>query len=241
MIRKSIGLAVIVCVLTAMAFISGFLVVSMFSQPLVNQTSSSISKPKAAIVDQLSLTRPNQTFIETATNILKKAGYTVDYYPGEEVTVNSYGRLLAYGYNLIIFRVHSSSYQMQGEEIVKSDVTLFTSEIYSNSKHVQQQLNEQVVSVKYLSEEHTLYFGIKPSFITSHGKFDNTTIVMMGCDGLTTTSMAEAFIENGARGYIGWYGSVMGIRNDPAITYLLRKLITEKQTIIKAVGINKVK
>ncbi|MCJ7767042.1 hypothetical protein MUP79_01440 [Candidatus Bathyarchaeota archaeon] len=35
---------------------------------------------KAAIVDQLSLTFPNQAFVEAAANTLKQAGYTVDYY-----------------------------------------------------------------------------------------------------------------------------------------------------------------
>ena len=232
--ERNIGLALSVTVLIVILCISGIIINSMLNQPSASQTFNSTSKTRAAIVDHLSLTRPNQTFIETATNILKQAGYTVDYYPGDEVTVNFYGSLPTHGYGLIIFRVHSSARQMQGEEIVKSDVSLFTSELYSTSKYIQQQLDGQVVSVKYLHGEETLYFGIRPGFIMSNGNFHNTTIIMMGCDGLMTTSMAETFTEKGAKAYIGWDDSILGTRNDPAITHLLQHLITEKQTINNA-------
>lgn len=57
---------------------------------------------KAAIVDQLSLTQPNPAFAETATGILEDAGYLVDYYPGEAVTVEFYRDLPTHGYDLIL-------------------------------------------------------------------------------------------------------------------------------------------
>lgn len=230
--ERRVGSVVTVAFAIAVIFISGFLINSFLNQ----QSTSRPPESKAAIVDHLGLTRPNKTFIETATNILKQAGYTVDYYPGEEVTVNFYGSLPTYGYGLIILRVHSSASQMQGEEIVKSDVSLFTSEVYSTSKYIQQQLDGQVVSVKYLSGDETLYFGIRPGFIMSNGNFHNTIIIMMGCDGLMTTSMAKAFIEKGAKAYISWDSAILGTRNDPAITRLLQHLITEKQTIRRAIA-----
>lgn len=232
--EKRIGLAVTVTILIVILCISGILINSMLNQPSTSQTFNSNLEPKAAIVDHLSLSRPNQTFIETATNILKQAGYTVDYYPGSEVTVNFYGSLPTHGYGLIVFRVHSSARQMQGDEIVKSDVSLFTSELYTPSKYVPQQLDGQIVSVKFLYGDETLYFGIRPGFIMSNGNFRNTTIIMMGCDGLMTTSMAKAFTEKGAKAYISWDDSILGSRNDPAITCLLQHLITEKQTIKNA-------
>lgn len=226
-----VSLAIAVAILAAVIVISSCVINPMLNQP----TDNSTFKSTAAIVDHLSLTRPNQTFIETVTNLLEEVGYTVDYYSGKEVTVSLYRNLLAYGYKLLIFRVHSSSYQMQGEEIVKSEVTLFTSEPYGTAKHLQEQLGEQVVPIKYLKEEQTLYFGIRPEFIMSHGKFNNTWIVMMGCDGLTTAGMARAFVKKGAIAYVGWYGSITGNRNDPAITRLLQHLVTERQTLRNAV------
>src|SRR3989304_7907679 len=46
--------------------------------------------PKAAIVDQLSLTYPNPDFVQDATDTLQLAGYQVEYFPGEETDVGFY-------------------------------------------------------------------------------------------------------------------------------------------------------
>lgn len=68
------------------------------------------------------------------------------------------------------------------------------------------------------------------------GRFQNTLIIMMGCEGLENSLMAEAFTEKGAKAYIGWDDSILGTRNDPAIRCLLQHLIMEKQTVEKAVA-----
>ena len=44
------------------------------------------STPRAAIVDQASLTNPNQEFIALASAMLETAGYRVDVYSGAEIT-----------------------------------------------------------------------------------------------------------------------------------------------------------
>jgi len=237
--EQRIGLAVTAIILITIISISGFLINSMLNQPSISQAISSASELKAAIVDHLSLTRPNQAFIETATNILKQANYSVDYYPGEEVTVDFYRSLLAKGYGLLILRVHSASYDEDKEPF------FFTSQPYSKTQCVHEQLTDQVkIAVPEMpasqlsSGNFPKYFGIGPKFIqqTSLTRLGNATIIAMGCDVLKYTSMAEAFIEKGAKVYIGWDGSILGIRNDPAITCLLQHLITEKQTVEKAVA-----
>jgi len=91
--EQRIRLTVTAAILIIAISVSGFLINSMLNQPSTNQTTSNASQPKAAIVDHLSLTAPNQTFIETATNTLKQAGYTVDYYSGENITVEFYRNL----------------------------------------------------------------------------------------------------------------------------------------------------
>ena len=202
--------------------------------------SSEPEVSKAAIVDQGSLSPaagPNPVFIETATNILEEAGYTVDYYPGEEVTVEFYKNLPTHGYRLIILRVHSSATELQGKEFVESPVALFTSEPYSQKKYVYEQLTSQLVVAHYPMPESSYYFAILPEFVTANteGRFQNTIIVMMGCEGLTNTKMAEAFIEKGAKAYISWSQSVSANHTDQATIYLLTHLLTEKQTIEQAV------
>jgi len=193
---------------------------------------------KAAIVDHLSLTQPNQTFVQTATNTLKQAGYTVDYYPGEEVTVEFYRSLPTHGYKIIILRVHSTAALRSGTEYVETPVSFFTSEPVSTNRYIYEQLTEQLVKVFYLpySESDPSYFGITDNFIREgmNGKFNNTIIIMMGCDGLTNAEMAKAFLERGTKVYIGWNGPVLASYTDYSTTCLLQRLLIEKQTIDQA-------
>jgi len=230
-------LAVTAAILIIVVSVSGFLINSMLNQPSTNQTTSNASQPKAAIVDHLSLTAPNQTFIKTATNTLKQTGYTVDYYPGEKVTVEFYRNLPTHGYSLIILRVHSSAALLQGKEFVECPVSFFSSEPYSRTKYVHEQLTDQLDIASYNMPKPSYYFAISPKFVTHsmNGKFRDTTVIMMGCEGLTNSLMAEAFIEKGAKVYISWNEMVSASHTDQATTQLLKHLITEKQTIKNAV------
>lgn len=223
-----IAAAIAVAVLVIIIAVSSFFVYS-FLDSSPNQTNNPTYQFKAAIVDHLSLSAPNQTFIQSATNILKQAGYTVNYYPGEEVTVEFYRNLPTHGYGLVILRVHSAG-----------DGWLFTSEPYSTSKYVHEQLTDRIGLVTYSLEDAERgigYLGMGPMFVKSsmNRRFENTTVIMMGCNGLTYTSMAEAFIEKGAKVYISWSGSVLASHTDTATIHLLQHLITEKQAIKQAV------
>ena len=225
--EERIGLAVTVAILIIIISISGFFIHSILTSPPQKQETSSTSEPKATIVDHLSLSRPNQTFIDIATDILKQAGFAVDYYKGEEVTVEFYRNLPTHDYKIMILRVHSTAIYGQ----------LFTSEPYSSTKYVYEQLADQVLKFSFYGEP-PYYFGISPLFVkySMKGKFQNTTIIMMGCDGLKNTDMAQEFIEKGAKVYISWDGPILGSRNDPAIRRLLQHLITGKKTVERAVA-----
>jgi len=200
------------------------------------QFKPSVSNPelKAAIVDHLSLTAPNQTFVQTAAAILTQANYTVNYFSGEKVTVNFYRNLPMGMYKLIILRVHSAL-----DVNNNPPLTLFTSELLDSTKHVNEQLADQVMGVTFLPYRpgDKAYFGIPPKFIRecAKGKFSNSVIIAMGCDGLRYTDMAEAFIQKGAKVYISWNASVSSAHTDTATTILLQHLITEKETIKQAV------
>jgi hypothetical protein len=234
--EQRIGMAVMVAILIAVILVSGFIVNSLLNQPSTSQTVSLFSLPRAAIVDLLSLSYPNQTFIGTTTNILKQANYSVDYYPGEKVTVELYRSLPTSGYSLIILRVHSTSHTFSGEKPIIVPTVLFTSELYSTEKYLDEQLADQVFRVAYDTGSDR-YFAIGPSFILdgTHGDFKNTTIIMMGCEGIINTEMARAFVSKGARAYIGWNGGVSASHTDQATTQLLQHLVTEDQTIKQAV------
>jgi hypothetical protein len=195
------------------------------SQTNINQGFSY----KAAIVDHLSLSEPNQTFIQAATSLLEKAGFTVDYYEGEKVTIEFYRNLPTHGYGLIVLRVHSAA--------TPPPLCLFTSELYSKTKYVYEQLTDRIVVVSIYKEMGPFYFGISPEFVkeSMKGNFQNTIILMMGCDGLKYDGMAKAFIERGAKVYVSWDAGVSSAHTDKATIHLLQQLATKKQTINKAV------
>jgi len=216
---------ILICFLT-------YFTLSQPSQPSGNNATP----PQAAIVDQLSIREEtkNETFKQTATTILDSAGFSVTYYQGGKVTVDFFRDLPTHGYNLIVLRVHAA--------VIETYLCLFTSELYDESKfntpltpYYQDVQNDRLV-IANLNE--TYYFGIAPSFVEDSMRevFRNTTIVMMGCDGLKYSSMAEAFVGKGAKVYIGWDGLVSADHTDQATVHLLQSLILENRTIGEAVG-----
>jgi len=208
------------------------------------------SPPQAAIVDHLSFfpEQRNQTFVNTCTSILEEGGLTWAYYKGEEITVGFYRKLPSCGASLIILRVHSAI--MKTENGTISILGLFTSELYSDHKaattYREDVLHNRLVTAFF--EGGDVYFGIVPKFVeeSMEGKFKDTVIIMMGCEGIgyidalthtreAYTDMADAFVKKGAKVYIGWDGPVGIGHTDLATVRLLQNLIQKKRTIKEAV------
>lgn len=209
--------------------------------------------PRAAIVDQLSLLTPNPAFVETASDMLEEAGYTIDYYPGEEVTVDFYRDLPSHGYELIILRVHSA---VPGRDLaiasdvprptlepvlraIADDVVLFTSERYSETRYLDEQRALRLFPVRdYGDNPGEGYFAIGSDFIGSsmRGEFDQTTVVLMGCSGLASDRTAAAFAGRGASAVVGWSGLVSAPHTDAATERLLRHLLVDGLPIREAVA-----
>ena len=191
----------------------------------------------AVIVDQLSLTAPNPGFVESATNTLEKAGYTVDYYPGEAVTVDFYRDLQTRGYKLIVFRAHSS--QIRGEWRGKfyDETVFFTSETYDRTQHVEEQTEFRLGQV-YAREGGPRYFGVGAGFVRSsmRGNFDGSTVIMMGCNGLATDTTARAFLGRGAEAVISWDSDVSAAHTDAATERVLELLLLDGLTPEDAVA-----
>ena len=205
-------------------------------------TEGSSGGPKtAAIVDQLSLTVPNQTFVTAATGLLEEAGYSVDYYSGEEITVDFYKSLPTLGYDFIVMRTHSGLYTQEEESEDGADsedafLALFTNESYNQYTYIEEQAAGRIGKAFYREGGEEL-FAIGPGFVSStmEGRFDDTMIVMMGCDGLGTTVTAESFIEKGAKAFISWSQPVTASHTDAATEELLEKLLIEGLSTADAV------
>ena len=190
---------------------------------------------KAAIVDQLYVLQPNQDFIQQTTQELEDYGLEVDLYQDDEITVDLYRQLPGLGYKVIIFRTHSGLLGMEGEIIKRT--CLFTNEPYNQTKHVAEQLSDQLAMAR-IDEHHDWVFAIGDEFVTQsmEEQFANTVIIMMGCSCLYLDDLAQAFIEKGASTYLGWDVAVDLSYVDDAAISLVQNLCGENLTVKKAVA-----
>ncbi len=223
----------------AVALSFALVIAALFVASLATGGPSSGGKT-AVIVDQLSLTAPNPSFVQSAKQTLEDTGYEVEYFPGEEVTVDFYRDLPRRGYDVILLRVHAGiiyeTDRATGERTVTEQVTLFTGEPYSKTKHVEEQIGPRLFRTVYYEGASPL-FGIGPLFVedSMRGRFDGTDIIMMGCDGLRSRHIAEAFLDRGADTFISWSRSVSADHTDAAIERLLEHLLVDRLDAEEAV------
>ena len=206
-----------------------------------NPLSGGPSGPeRAAIIDQLSLTQPNPDFAEQATGLLERAGYAVDYYPGEQVTVDFYRDLPARGYRLIVLRTHSALATERdsatGDKTDKDYVGLFTSEPYDATKRSGEE-QQGLMGPGHYYEGGQEWFVVAPKFIerSMRGRFDDTLVIMMGCDGLKSPITAQRFLAKGASAFVSWSKPVSASHTDAATLRLLEKLLVDGLTVADAV------
>jgi hypothetical protein len=207
-----------------------FAAYSFLNQPnQTDETNGNHLSYEAAIVDHLSFREEtkNETLKDSSISILEAAGFDVTYYPGEDVTVNFYRTLISHNYGLIVLRVHSA---IIGNS---TRLGLFTSEPFNESKYdtPSAPYYDDIVNAKpqrivkaYFPDDPTQYFAISPEFIEKYGNFQNITVIMMGCDGLKYSTMAEAFRGKGAKICVGWDGLVSTLHTDHATVCLLQHL-----------------
>jgi len=189
---------------------------------------------QAAIIDQLSVTYPNTTFWHTAMSIFKREELRTFYVQGGFDTVDFYRGLPSRGFSFIILRAHSAI------SLETGNIVLFTNEKWSDSKasttYLGDVMADRLAKVR-VEEGSPEYFGIFPNFVRAMiGNFKSAVVVMMGCETLMNPSMAEAFIEKGAKLCIGWTGPVSTGHSDISIIHFLQHLIAENETVSEAVS-----
>ncbi|MFC1969327.1 hypothetical protein ACFLVF_02425 [Chloroflexota bacterium] len=193
------------------------------------------SDSKAAIIDQLHILYPNQAFIEQTTRELEKFGFQVDVYRGDAASIELYRELPEYGYELIIFRVHSGLLGVDPRVVNRT--WLYTAEPYSKTRYVAEQLTDQVTYAN-TQPDAPWFFAVSAKFInrSMKGQFNDTAIIMMGCDGLYYEDLAQAFIDKGASTYIAWNASVVLDYVDSSTPVLMENLCSKKLKIGVAVA-----
>ncbi len=191
----------------------------------------------ATLVDQLAVEASlfNPEFKDTSTQLLTSSGFEVAYYSGEDVTIHFYEELPSKGKKILLVRAHSA---------VRSNTTnvdLFTSEIYEESlaygAYADLVVNKHISRASFNIPPYRKYFAIGPSFVSSvvRGSFADGLIVLMGCNSLNQTSMAEALIGRGAEVVVGWTGNVTVNDTDHNVLKLLELLLDKSYTVQGAV------
>jgi len=182
---------------------------------------------KAALIDGLYTTLPNDEFTRSLTETLQEAGFEVDVFQGAEVTVD-FLKTVPNGYRLIVLRMHSALHDDQ--------LYLFTAEPYSVGKYTQEQ-QFQLVKEAYATEASQPVFAVNWGFIKRcmTGKFNDTLVIAMGCDGTRDPLIIEEIINQGAVGYISWTGPVLFSHSDTATLHLTDALYLEKLSVEEAI------
>lgn len=193
---------------------------------------------RAVIVDQVGVDTPSsleemQRFNKTVSGILEKAGFEVRYYGSKSVTVNLYRRLAKENYGIIILRVHSAIRERE------TLVDFFTSEEYRQNVYSNELNSGLLTRGNYSWLPNKYYFAITPKFVMEavEGSFPGSIIIAMGCSSLKLEceEMADAFIQKGAKVYIGWTDAVSIIHSDNSTIRFLQQFLEYNKTISKAI------
>lgn len=189
------------------------------------QNSPTTFSLKAAIVDQLSIHYLNTTFMEKATAFLENAGFEVSYFESEVINVAFYQELFKNNYGIIILRTHSA---------LRYDaplIDLFTSETYNDKSYSDYRQNGLVTKGEYFFEQGIYYFAVTPKFVESFGRFYKSIIIAMGCSTLNNTSLAQAFLNKGAKAFVGWTNIVLPNDTDYETAKFLQMFFEENETL----------
>ncbi len=209
--------------------------------------SSTPAPPKAAIVDQTGFSFPSPEFIAQAQAYLEDAGYEVDLYPPEEVTVEFFRTLPDRGYRLILFQSHATSEVLLegggdvGQYNPPPGPFLFTTELYDEHRYIGMQIDDQLRASKLFYDDSPRLFALGPKFVRSsmNGLFPDTVIIIGGCQSLAAPDLAQAFLERGASVVIGWDDMVDLMHNNEAMLRLLRGLTVEGLSPQEAVEVTR--
>jgi len=204
-------------------------------------------RQSAAIIDQIHDSIPNEFFQQKAQQYLEKAGYDVDIYTTEDITVDFYKKLPSMNYKFIYIRTHSL-----GVIELEGSTFLFTGEKFDINEHILEQLTEQVrVGIPiydpillaemikndpFISDK--MYFTIGSKLVDELmiGEFPQTVIVIGGCESVRNLDLATSLIHRGASSVIGWDRTINALENDKAILLLFEEILINKIGMYDAIS-----
>jgi len=247
-------------ILTLISIVAVSMVFVVLLQEAESDTTVYSGVPKAAIIDQLYDDIPNEDFQKKATNLLETAGFEVDIFTTNQVTVDFFKRLPEMNYQYVVVRTHGVIDQSEEDSVV-----LFTGEKYKDDSYISEQLFGQVkkgapflerdyqlsehdasdwvqvndtyrtitTPVNLISTSGDEYFLITPKFVDELmvGKFPETTFLLGGCNTMANPSFAESLVKRGASNVVGWNNIVGNIENDWILLEVIENTLINKLEI----------
>jgi hypothetical protein len=182
-------------------------------------------KTSVAILDPLD--GEDIGFTKSCIELFESASFKVDVIKDHDVSVSQIKKISG-EYRIVVFRVHSSVYHGR--------VWFFTGEEYSQGRYVLEQLVDEIHPARpTLGSEFLFAVGAEFVLHFLEGRFDETLIVVMGCDGLRSHDLAKAFLDAGASAYVSWDGPVSLEHTDKATLVMLKGLLTEEMCLRDAI------
>jgi len=187
---------------------------------------------RAAILDGLATDYPNQTFIESAVEVLRGAGFEVDIYSPENISLSLLRELPSKDYSIVLFRVHGGRIRQPIGLFIGSG--LFIEKCSPDSYRYEIESGYLLLGRPFFSNE--TYCVAPPHYISDklHRDFKRTIIIAMSCFTGDDNLMASAFFERGARAYIGFRDKISPSYADAFTIRFLKKLYFEKLPIQEA-------
>jgi hypothetical protein len=246
------------------AIVAFSLIITVAMQQDFSQSNTYDGPPRAAIIDQLHDDIESIYFQEKATEYLETAGYEVDLFTTQQLTVDFYKKLPKMNYEYIVFRTHA----IGNDDGKKEPVSLFTGEKYRDDKYITEQLSGQIgKGAPYMSsivevsadlselnsnktsieidvtptsnivDNSNPYFLIGAKYVDEimEGKFPNSVLILGGCSTLSNPSLADSLIKRGASSVVGWDDLVGSVNNDNTMLTLLENHLIEKMELEDAV------
>ena len=256
--KNLFGLKIIVSIVLVATTVS-IIAIFLYETAEANNINTLDAIPKAVIIDQLYDDIKNDWFHQRASLLLKEAGYGVDIFTTEDVTIDFYKKLPLNNYKLVVVRSHGVA---DGND--QNSVTLFTGEKYTTDKYITEQLFGQVkkgaplqeidfittgtesqwvivndtyrtltVPANSITSSDEEFFIITPTFVDDamEGKFSETMFLLGGCSTMHTDTMAHALVKRGAESVIGWDNIIGSGDNDIAMLLLLEKMLVDDMKI----------
>lgn len=207
------------------------------------QSNPSITIAKAVIIDQLHDDLPSQFFQNQATEFLTSAGFEVDLFTTQDITVDFYKELPSKNYDFIVIRSHSVA-----SGTTEESASIFTGEIYTESKYIQEQLSGQigravpfiqseVDEVGFASLTNKTYFVVGSKLVDELmvDSFSGSIIILGGCDTASGKLLASSLLRRGASEVVGWDGLVGSHDNDRGMLALLEMILIDDVSTSMAV------